>query len=360
MGRAPTNGTTAMNVLVDVVHPAHVHFYRGLIDELRLRGDEVVVLSRDKDVTVDLLDGFGMSHTVISSVGPSSIVRQAQELVRRDWAMFRVARHFRPDVVLTRNPSGVQVARLVGATGIFDTDDGPEVGLHWRMAAPFAHVITCPAPNAPAVGPKGRAYDAFKATAYLHPDRYRAGSPPVRELLGMADDQPYALLRLVSMQASHDHDEHGLSPETVDELVARLAAVGQVFLSSEGTPPEHLVHLQPQLPPTRFHDLLAGAEIVVGDSQSVACEAALLGTPVVHASSFAGRHHTLVTLEDEHGLVRSHQPDDRAGIMKSIDELLRPGTRRRHQQARRRLAEQTDDVVAWYLDLLDEFRPGHN
>ena len=37
---------------MDITHPAHVHFFRHAIAELRARGHDVAVTTRRKDITL--------------------------------------------------------------------------------------------------------------------------------------------------------------------------------------------------------------------------------------------------------------------------------------------------------------------
>lgn len=343
-----------MKVLVDIVHPAHVHFYRYLIRELDSRGHGVLVASRHKDVTIELLDAFDIPHVPISAVGPATRLAQGRELATRDYRLWQLARKFGPDVILTRNPCGVQVARLVGAIGVFDTDDGRDVGIHWRMAAPFAHVITTPEAIEGDLGPKHRTYRSYKAMAYLDP-RYRSPlDPPVTDLLGLDPDEGLTVLRLVSMQASHDHTEEGLSPTGVRRLVERLTVHGRLVVSCEGPVPASLEPHRFDLPPARLHDVLSAADLVVGDSQSVATEAAILGTPTIHVSSFSGRHQTIVELEERYGLLRSFPPDRIDDVINATDRLLQPNYRAEHRGKQEAMLLDQQDLVAWYLHLLDE------
>jgi hypothetical protein len=39
-----------MKILIDIGHPAHVHFFKNAIRELEGRGHEVKVTARDKEV----------------------------------------------------------------------------------------------------------------------------------------------------------------------------------------------------------------------------------------------------------------------------------------------------------------------
>ena len=47
-----------MNILIDIIHPAHVHFFRHAISEFEKRGHKVAVTARQKDVTIELLAVF--------------------------------------------------------------------------------------------------------------------------------------------------------------------------------------------------------------------------------------------------------------------------------------------------------------
>ena len=63
-----------MNILVDMVHPAHVHFFRHAIGELQQRGHNVAVTARaKKDITIELLEGFVISYTTVSTAGQGQL-----------------------------------------------------------------------------------------------------------------------------------------------------------------------------------------------------------------------------------------------------------------------------------------------
>src|SRR5690606_5347617 len=102
-----------MRVLVEILHPAHVHFFRNAIGEWTRRGDEVLVLSREKDVANQLLDAYGIPYESISSIGRSKLSLLSEMLVR-DARMWRRARAFEPDVLVgIMGVTIVQVGRLI-------------------------------------------------------------------------------------------------------------------------------------------------------------------------------------------------------------------------------------------------------
>jgi len=88
-----------LRVLIDIVHPADVLFFKRPVEMLMARGDAVEIVSRRKDVACDLLDEFGLTHRAISTAG-HGIFGLAAELIGPDWAMLRATRRFRPDAMI--------------------------------------------------------------------------------------------------------------------------------------------------------------------------------------------------------------------------------------------------------------------
>jgi predicted glycosyltransferase len=237
-----------MKVLFDVVHPAHVHFFKHVIRSLSERGHAIRIVARDKDVTNSLLDRLGLPYESVGRSGKKSYFGQAAELVGRDYAIARIARDFRPDMIATRNPAGAQAGRLLGIRSVFDTDNGATAGIHFWSAYPFAHVITTPACLSDSYGKRHIKYPGYKQTAYLHPDHFKPDAK-VLEQLGVAPGERFFLVRLVDMVASHDGGESGFTPEAKRTLLARLQDHGRVFITHEGKFPAELEALRFPLPP---------------------------------------------------------------------------------------------------------------
>ena len=343
-----------MRVLFDIAHPAHVHFFKHILWDLEKQGHHTAVVARKKEVTRALLDHYGFPYLSAGRAKRRHILGHFCEMLRRDWVIFKLARRFRPDVILPRNPCGVQVARLVGAVGVFDSDDGvASSGIHFRAAAPFAHVITSPDCMTEAHGRKHIKYPGYKQSAYLHPSRFTP-SADVLDLLGVAAGEQYFIVRFVALMASHDWGESGLDLAAKGEVIRRLRERGRVFVSSETKLRGQWAEFQMQVPPHRMHDALAFATLVVGDSQSVAAEAAYLGVPSLRVSTYAGRVCYLQELEHRYGLAWNFLPTQTGRLYAKIDELLDQGDPRaalaeRHQ---RMLADKCD-VAAWMCQALE-------
>ena len=51
-----------MKILIDINHPAHVQFFKNPVRILQGRGHDVLLTSREKEMTVELLDRLGLPH----------------------------------------------------------------------------------------------------------------------------------------------------------------------------------------------------------------------------------------------------------------------------------------------------------
>ncbi len=343
-----------MNILFDIVHPAHVHFFKHMITDLRSRGHTTSILARDKDVTKALLAHSGLDYEVLGA--PAAGRRgQLKELVERDLRLAQMARRRDVDVIVTRNPAGVQAARLAGAVGIFDTDDGSAAGIHFKAARPFAHWLTSPDCLPERWGRRHVPYRGYKQSAYLHPDHFTPDSAVFGDL-GLEEGAPFFVIRFVAMDASHDGGEAGLDLQTKRRLIERLQAHGRVFLSIEGGKvPEEWSHLAYRLPAHRMHDLLAFATLVVGDSQTMAAEAAFLGTPALRASTFAGRISYLDEMEHRYGLTWAFHPREHQAFLSKLDALLAQGSEAKARLIPQRelMLSEKDNIARWFVDFIE-------
>ena len=102
-----------MRVLLDLKHPAQVLFFKDLVRVLRGRGDDILVTSRAKDETLELLDSLGIPHACLSGIG-KGLPGMGLELVRRTARMLNIARRFRPDVLLARTGIVIGLGILQG------------------------------------------------------------------------------------------------------------------------------------------------------------------------------------------------------------------------------------------------------
>ncbi|WP_290818079.1 DUF354 domain-containing protein [Halovivax sp.] len=339
-----------MRIVVTIQHPAHVHFYRHAIDQLEADGHDVFVFARENDVAVPLLEAYDIPHEVLA--GPQrSLAGLARVQLTYELRLLGRARRIDPDVMTAIGGVAVShVAPLVGARSVVFVDN--EGITSHRLMAPFADAIATPRNFEDDFGDAHVRYDGFQELAYLHPDRFDPSPDRLREF-GVDPDERYFFCRFKTWDALHDVGEGGLSIDGKRELVSLLADRGSVYISSSDELPPDLERYRSPVPPTAAHDLLYYADCYVGDSATMATEAALLGTPAVRVQSFAGDGDmsNFRLLEEEYGLLRS-TADEREAI-DLVEELASdPTATDRWADRRQRLTAEKVDVTSYVVELL--------
>lgn len=309
-----------MRILLDILHPKHVHFFRPLITRWLRRGDAVFIVTRDKDITHQLLDTYGFPYVCISKQERS--YRLAGELVKRWYRILDQLLEFSPDITLSVGGiSTAMPAKLLGIPNIILTDT-ETASLSNALAFPFADRILTPAWYRKEIGPQQVRYRGFHEWSYLHPAEFTP-DPQIVWAEGINPEEPYALVRLVRWDAVHDLGETGLGEFATVELVKRLADRMRVYISSETALPEPLQPFLATFNVSRIHHILAYARLLVGESPSMGTEAALLGVPSVIISSWAGRCGNMQVLEQQYGLMRVYQHHQEA--LEAVFELADRG-----------------------------------
>lgn len=319
-----------MRVLFDIVHPAHGLFFVNPIRRLQKEGATIAIASRHKDVTCDVLDGFGFTHKPISRQA-SGTFGLALELATRDLAMLGMARRFRPDVMI--GFGGVAISHVgkltnIPAIAFYDSENAT---LQTRLTWPFITHLYVPEAYTGQV-PDGRTsrFRGIKEAALLHPQSFTP-SAEIAKASGWAPEVDNFMIRTVGWHANHDIGKAGWSDGLLTALVSKLSAAGRVHISSERPLPAQLERYRYRGAVADVHHLLGHCRGYVGESTTMAREAALLGTPAI----YDGVDHPGVTqeLELEGLIIGLHQPGE-AGLMNAVDRLL--GESGRTEQLKRR------------------------
>lgn len=339
-----------VKILVEILHPAHVHVFRNAIQLWRERGDEVLVLSREKECANDLLDAYGIEHRSISRIGRKKL-SLAAEMIVRDWRMWREAARFKPDILVgVMGVTVVQVARLLGKPAVvfYDTENA---GITNRFVYPLAYAVCTPTCYQGAVRGHHVTYPGYHELAYLHPDRF-APDPKLAREAGVDPASRYFILRFVSWQASHDIGETGLTSDFKRQLVDRLLAEGRVAITSEGDLPADLEPYRLMAPPHRIHHVMAYATMLVGESATMASECAVLGVPSLFVSD-TGRGYTDEE-EERYGLVFNFKTDQSRQVFDKVEQLLgMDDLDTAFKERRAHLLREKIDTTSWMVDYLD-------
>jgi len=345
-----------MRVLIDVMHPAHVHFFRNFHNEMQARGHDVVITARAKDRSLELLEAYGLPYRHLSTQTASGRVG-VTDLVQHTRGVLKVMREFRPDVLTAIGGPAIALAgklRRTPAVVFYDT----EFAVHTNTwVYPLARSVVTPDCYHGRVRGRHLTYAGYHELAYLHPARF---TPDERKLdaFGVRPDEPFSIVRFVSWQALHDRHEVALTLEQKHDLVQRLADRGRVFISSEAPLPPSLAELAITGPVADIHHLMAYSQLFVGESATMASESAVLGVPGVFVAK-TGRGYT----DDEerrYGLVRHFLPEAFDQAVEAVDGFFERGPRAFGAEARQRLLAEKVDVTGWMIDYFEtEFATRH-
>ena len=348
-----------MRFMFDVAHPGQVHFSKPVIKALQAHGHEVLVTVWDKDIAVQLLEAYGIDHRAIGRKG-NGLKGLFLEWAKRDLDIYRLARQYRPDILFgMMNPCMAHAARLLGKSSIHIADSDVasffyQAYTYWPHL-PFCDVVCTPANFAINLGRKQLRFDGYKELAYLHPHQFRP-DPSIRDELGLAKGERYVVMRLVAWKALHDAGKKGFDREARLRFVREIEKEARVFITAESGLEKELQQYQVRVPPARAHDLLYYADALVGDSQTMTTEAALLGTPAIRCNSFVGARDmsNFIELEQKYGLIYSFQ-DLGLALDKALELLRRPGLKKEWAARRSRLLADKIDVTAFMVWLMENY-----
>lgn len=241
----------------------------------------MLILARDKDLTLALLDEAGLTHRTLSRVR-RGMAGLGIEMIEHGFGVWRALGRGRSQVVAAVGGTFiVHAARLRGIPSLvfYDTE---HAHLSNRITYPFATRIYTPRAYRDHLGPKQVRYAGFQELAYLHP-RYFTPDPARLAVEGLEPGEPYTVVRLVSWGSHHDVGDFGV--RDIHEVVRRLEPFGRVLISSESPLPPDLRRYERRGARGDVHHVMAFARLLFGESATMASESAQLGVPAIFLST---------------------------------------------------------------------------
>jgi uncharacterized protein len=342
-----------LRVLIDIGHPGHVHLYRNIYHELVSDGHKVWVTVKDIPIMTTLLEKYGMDYTVLGKKVDSLIGKAITQLKYN----FLVARLVKKNQINIGVGSSITLAHVSKCTAmksvILDDDDDAVQPLFVKFAHPFADSLLSPSAL---IGRRKRAdtifYSGYHELAYLHPNVFKPDSSILKEL-HLGKEEPYFILRFNIFKAHHDVGVKGLDLSQKIELVNLLKSRGRILITTEREIEPALEKYQLRISPEKIHSLLYYASLFLGDSQTMASEAAILGTPSIRLNSLVGELALHEELELKYNLTYGFRPNDFGLLVKKVNELLEsPNTKSEWQLRRNTLISEkidTTSFLVWFI-----------
>ena len=306
-----------MKILIDIGHPAHVHYFKNFIFKAIESGYKIKIVARNKEVTLDLLRSYNLAFENRGRGGGSLL----SKLIYFPFAIFKMiifSIKFQPDYYLSFASPYLPLVSWLFGKPLITIDDTEHDKLTHLVYKPFSSIIITPKYFKKNLGVNHIRLNTIFELGSLHPDVFTPNRSSIKSL--NPKNEPYAVLRFVEWNATHDLNENGFSLELKEQIVNELSKNMTVYISSEGALPKNLDGCRLKIDPEQIHDFLHGAELFIGDSGTMSVEAALLGTPSIMFSSTAKRLGNFISLSDEYSLLILC--DQEIDLWNSIKELV--------------------------------------
>jgi hypothetical protein len=337
-----------MKILIDVTHPAHVHFFKGATKVWQEHGHQVKFVAREKEMTTQLLDEYKIPFQTLSKIR-KGLFGLAVELIEHQGKLLKVIRDFHPDVML--NIGGtfiVHVGKLMGVKTCVFTDT-EHAKLSNGITFPFATYICTPESYTDDLGEKHHRYKGYQELSYLHPNQF-SPNPEILTKLDIQEGERFFLLRFVSWGASHDVGQEGISDQDKLRLVEELKKEGRVLISSEMPLSKDLEPFSLNISPIHIHDLLYYASMYIGEGATMASEAAILGTPSVYVNPL--RSGNLREIINDYKLIYHITNKDNA-IERIFSLAKEENLKQKHKIRRQQMLKINIDVTQWMVDFIE-------
>lgn len=338
-----------MRILIDIGHPAHVHYFKNMAWQLLELGHQVLFTVKDKEVAVPLLQAYKFRYEVLGK-NKKGIIPKLAGLFLYTVRLFNTTLRYKPDLLFNASPSAALVSWMLRKYHISleDTFNMEQVNLY----LPFTDlIITGDYPHRN-LGKKQLALPFYHELLYLYP-KYFTPDILIYKALDLDEGDQYAIVRFVSWGASHDVGHRGMTTGNKIKLVKQLSKYLKVFISSEGEFPDSLKGYLIKIPPEKMHDALAFAHLFVGESATMASECIVLGTPALFMNS---KEFGSTNDQAKYGLLELYnesETDQNAMIERAVEIAADSSYKKEHEAKREKLLADKIDVTAfmvWFVE----------
>lgn len=341
-----------MKIFVALWHPSHVHTFKNVIKNLGEKGHEIKVVAIKKDITLELLDLYNIDYDVIGESKTNDLKDLLSNYLEMTYRLWKILKNFDSDLYLGR--ASLQLSHIsllldVPYVAFYDSDIK-------SITDNFSYYdcVFTPQNFSKEVNTDfQKALPTYKELAYLHPNNFSPDKSSLTDI-GLDPNEKFSLVRFSGYEAWHDVGQYGFNYSLKVKLVKTLEKYGKVYLSSENELPKDLKEYQVNVPYDKIHDVLYYATLFVGDSQTMTTEAAVLGTPAVRCSSFAGDNDmsNFIELEKKYGLIFNYRDPEKA-IRKSEELIKDPQLKEKWAEKRKNLLNDKIDLssfLIWFID----------
>ena len=270
-----------MKILIDINHPAHVHYFRNFIKIMEAKGHQFCVINRDSQMINQLLDIYGIKHTIRNKRPKKKGV--AATLINLSkmafWCIYK-SFTFHPDMYIGFASAPCAITSWLFRKPSILLDDTEFNKMNHKIYVPFCSVILTPFYFKKKLGDgkKQLYFKAFVEQLFLQSKYYQKKESILMDL--QLRSREYVVVRLSAFDAHHDLIANPLPEEFKKRIIAEIAKKYRVVLSLENESDDvfykpYLVNFSPE----KMHDIEAHAKFIVTEGITMASESFVMGVP---------------------------------------------------------------------------------
>lgn len=346
-----------MKILVYMGHPAHFHLYKNAIINWQNAGHKCFILIKKKDVLEELVRFAGFDYFNILVEGrKDSGLGIFVGLAKRSYRLLKFCLKNKPDILTGTSVENSFIGKLLHIPVInLNEDDASVVPLYAKLSYPGADVILNPQScNSGKWDKKAIKYASYHELAYLHPNHFTPDKTVVEKYFPV--DTPYFLIRFAKLNAHHDFGIKGISDEIAAKIIEILKPHGRIFITSERKFDERFEPYRININPLDIHHVMAFAQIFIGDSQTMAAEAGVLGVPFIRFNDFVGKIGYLNELELKYELGYGIPGSEPQQLLAELQKLLKiPDRKNVFAKRREKMLSEKIDFAQYLTDFINNY-----
>jgi len=341
-------------IAIFVGHPAHFHLFKNVANRLIEKGFQIDFLVKRKDIVEQLVIDAGYNYYIVRSQERQGSTRLSLvwALIKMFWNMTVYGLKRRPSLLI--GTCGPITYKLLGIPVITTNEDDANVVPRFvKTNYPFSSVIL--APNVCDCGKwnqKAIKYASYQELAYLHPQNFQADKTVVEKYF--STNQSYCIIRFAKLNAHHDNGIKGLTTKIAQRIIDIIKPYMNIYITSERELEPQFERYRIKISPVDMHHVMAFASLYVGDSQTMAAEAGVLGVPFVRFNDFVGKIGYLKDLEVRYHLGYGVKTCDVDCLYEIVDKLVKMSNKKQ-VFLERRLQMLSDKIdysafLTWFIE----------
>lgn len=342
-----------MKILININHPAHVHYFRNFIKLMEAKGHEFCVINRDSKMINQLLDYYGIEHIIRNKRPDKKGTFQSQmNLLKMILWCIRKSFGFHPDMYMGFASSACAITAWLFRKPSILIDDTEHNSMTHKLYMPVCSKVLTPFYFKKDLGNKDKQirFNAYVEQLYLHSAYYEKNDQVLKEL--NVKPKEYVIVRYVAYDAHHDLNVHPISEETKKAIVKEISKRYRVFVSLEKSVKDPFYdNYVLKISPEKMHDLEANAKFMIAEGATMASEAFLLGVPYLYLNPLMVGYIDYQCTHYPNRCFKTTNSDEALKIVSQLMDIKIDG-----EAERRKVEEQTINPTEYLVKFVEDYR----